>query len=183
MARMAARSDRNRGRSASPAMIARALQPAVEQAGCGRTVALLDQVHQQEGQIVEHVDAGKLVVELDAVEQYRAIRPEARCWRDGGRRGSGGRSRLRGAVQQRRRAGRAGLGSGRSSSRPLGARRRRARRRRGPRGCLAAISRMATNPPSVMATRCRGLGGSHGLGKRVDQDVGKPGRRLAMRSS
>src|SRR3954471_21307984 len=54
-------------------MIARALQPAVEQTAGGRAVALLGQVDEQEGQIVEHVDAGEVVGELDAVEQDRAI--------------------------------------------------------------------------------------------------------------
>ena len=36
----------------------------------------LPQVHQQEGEVVEDVDAGDLVVELDRVEQRRLPRPQ-----------------------------------------------------------------------------------------------------------
>ena len=36
-------------------------------------MAFLDQVHEQEGQVVHHVDAGEPVVELDAVEQDRTV--------------------------------------------------------------------------------------------------------------
>ena len=39
-------------------------------------MAPLDQVHEQEGQVIEHVDAGEIIVELDAVEQDRAVAEE-----------------------------------------------------------------------------------------------------------
>ena len=53
----------------------------------------LDQVHQQEGEIVEHVAGGDRRIELDGVEQHRLAVDAGRYCRDADRRGSGARSR------------------------------------------------------------------------------------------
>ena len=50
----------------------RLVQPAVENPVCGGGAVAEAQVHQQEAEIVEHVDACERVVELDAVEQSGA---------------------------------------------------------------------------------------------------------------
>ena len=71
-ARTAARHDRNNGRSGMPPRSPRVGQVAVpDGVGMSRKLAP-PQIHQQERQVVEHVDAGNLVVELDRVEQRRA---------------------------------------------------------------------------------------------------------------
>ena len=69
----AVRKEREQGQAG---IVDGALEPAVQQAGGCGAVALLDQVHEQEGQVVEDVDAGEIIVELDAVEQDRAVAEE-----------------------------------------------------------------------------------------------------------
>ena len=139
-------------------------------------MALLDQVHEQEGQVVEHVDAGEIVVELDAVEQDRAVAEQhdvgevevAVAVADA----AGGAAAGPGAG----RGGPAGPGSGASSSRTASAAKTAgtaaSRSARLPCGDLAH----GGEPALVRARRCRGVGGSHGVGQPVDQGVGQPGR-------
>lgn len=68
---MAARRKRNSGSKASPAWSpVRSSQPLSRRAAAGHWPFSI-QIHEQEGQVIHHVDAGEPVVELDAVEQDR----------------------------------------------------------------------------------------------------------------
>ena len=74
LARIAARSDRNSGIAASASMssgAARLDQVAIEDDVGGGAEAAVDQVHQQEGEIVEDVAGGDQRIEFDGVERHR----------------------------------------------------------------------------------------------------------------
>ena len=74
LARIAARTDMNSGNAASASKIVQALrvrQITVEHDICGCGKSALDQIHQQKGEIVEHVAGRDTVVEFDGVEQHR----------------------------------------------------------------------------------------------------------------
>ena len=140
LARITARRERNNGSRARPAWSAvRSSQPLSRRLRLGG-MAALEQVHDQEGQVVEHVDAGEIVVELDAVERHRpaveqddvaqmqvavAVADEA-----------GGAALLHRAD----RAGQPGLGGGRQGLHRLGREHAGRRRGSGP-GCCHARPR------------------------------------------
>ena len=90
-ARTAARHDRKSGSSGNAVAVPGLVHPDVEQHVRVPAQLPAPHVHQQEGEIVEDVDAGNLVVELDGVEERRAPVDEADVAGGAGRRGSGGR--------------------------------------------------------------------------------------------
>ncbi len=72
MARTAARTERKSGSSARPGIVLDPIVVGLQEGQRRGAIATIDQVHEQEGDIVEQVDLRERLIELDAVEQHRS---------------------------------------------------------------------------------------------------------------
>ena len=139
-------------------------------------MALLDQVHEQEGQVVEDVDAGEIIVELDAVEQDRAVAEEHDVGEVEVAVTVADAAFGAAAVEERPVAGQDGPGQGIELADGVGG------EDAGDGGVeVGAVAEGDLAHGGVAALAGAGwgrsVGGGDGLGQAVDQGVGQAGRR------
>ena len=91
------------GQKSEPVRLIGPVEVSVEHEVSEVGLVAVPQVHEQESKIVEHINCGEVLVELEAVEERRLALETGRCSAGSGRRDSGAPSPPRAAPFEQRR--------------------------------------------------------------------------------